>query len=494
VIRTAIAIAAVALIFSAAAAFSFQETPSVKIAVDVNTDGNTGSTVGTIDSCREIAVGDSIDIDVVVMDVPPPATDDSPGGIEGFGMNIHFDPNVLHSTAVISNLMINSPQAFTFVMANYKFNGDANPFPGTTGDSRADYFALGGTPAAGDGVLNRFTFQAVGPGQTDLTVDSELEGVPYPAVFSADSGATIYGVSNLQNARISVGEPCSAPPTPFDPEEPSPTAAASGTAGPTQGPSPTPCPSGQTCGTPVPSNVPADGASVAVDTVPTGNEATSVGEVDECASAAVGETFQVDVIVKDVKDLLAFEMPVSFDPKVLKITDRNVKLFLAGNSGSQVLDASAQTPNNTGIYMASAVDSADPAAPDSGDGILVRLTFNAIAAGTSPIGLDPVSISGTGAADRGILLKNKDNAIIGDTSGDTFFDGPHHRGEIRVGSDCTSGAHVASVDTQPPESNGKDSGTSAWVWVAIAAAVVALVGGAGAGIALMRRRRSLPPQ
>src|SRR5207244_3962463 len=129
------------------------------------------------------------------------------------------------------------------------------------------------------GVLLRFTVQGVAAGQTDLTVDSELEKLPYPAVFSADANLDPYGVSTLQNARLAVGEPCTGAPSPTHPTKPTPTPE----------PSPTPCPSGQTCGTPVASRVPAGNASLAVDAVPTGNEATKVGKIETCASATVSD-------------------------------------------------------------------------------------------------------------------------------------------------------------------------------------------------------------
>ena len=117
--------------------------------------------------------------------------------------------------------------------------------------------------------------------------------------------------------------------------------------------------------------------------------------------------------------------------------------------------------------------------------------MQALKDGRSELSLTPVDISGDRTPDRGVLLRNVDNAIIGDTNGDTFFDGPIAGGEIRIGADCsTPGGVVADPSGDAPGSNSGESGggTDTWVYVAIAAAIVAVVAAAGAGLLLMRRR------
>jgi hypothetical protein len=236
--------------------------------------------------------------------------------------------------------------------------------------------------------------------------------------------------------------------------------------------------------------VPIGNAELAVDVVTTGNQAAEVGTIEDCASATNGQAFFVDVVVEGVEDLLAWELPVSYNPDVLKVTGRDVKLFQAANSGSEVFDASNQTPNETGTYIAAAFDSADPASPDSGDGVLLRLTMTAVGDGTSPVSIDPVDIDGDGGPDRGILLRNADNAIIGDNTDDTFFDGPHAVAEIRVGSACPGGEEVVSAGPQTGTSE-TDDGNDSWVLVAVGAAAVAVLAAAAAGLLLIRRRRTI---
>ncbi|MEK7248263.1 MAG: hypothetical protein AAB092_07295, partial [Chloroflexota bacterium] len=162
------------------------------------------------------------------------------------------------------------------------------------------------------------------------------------------------------------------------------------------------------------------------------------------------------------------------------------------NSGSQVFDASNQTPNTTGFYRTGAVDQADPPALDSGDGVLIRLTMEAIAEGTSAVSISPVDLNQDGQAETGVLLKNGDNQAIGGT----IFRGPIRDAEIRVGTECTGGGRVVPTSAPnggnggggDPESNGDDDSSNTWILIAVGA-VVAFLAVGGAAALLMRRRK-----
>ncbi len=483
-----------ALIVGAATVLSFQSTPSIQIAVDLNTAGNSGTALGSNDACRSVNVGDTFDFDIVAKGVPPADSTNANGGAAGFGINVHFDPAVVNLTNAVNNLWVKSDAPVERIAANYVQYGSANGFPATTGDARVDFYNVSEAGyASGDGVLSRFTAKAVGPGQTTITVDSEIDGTPYPAVFEITDAtaatSTIYAVSNLQNAVIMVGQPCTSAsaPSPFDPVEPTATPTpAPGTTAPTLAPgtTATPVPS------PTPPGVPAGDTRLAIDAVTTGNAATTVGQIDTCASANKGDEFQVDVVIRGVQNLLAWELPISFNKDVLRVDNRDVKLFQQANKGSNVFDSSGQTPNDTGVYFASATDLADPPAPDSGDGVLVRLTFSAVGNGTSQLSLIPIDLNGDRVPDRGVLLKNIDNAIIGDKNGDTFFDGPATGAEIRVGADCPSGAKVVKTTDSGATSSSGGSSSNTWLWIAIAGGAAVVAAAAAAGVLLMRRRRS----
>ena len=80
--------------------------------------------------------------------------------------------------------------------------------------------------------------------------------------------------------------------------------------------------------------------------------------------------------------------------------------------------------------------------------MLVRLSFEAHAEGTTTeIDLDGFDISGDDSIDRGVFMRDVEDRIIGDEDGDTFFDGPKERAEIRVGEDCDDSSARVVVGT-----------------------------------------------
>jgi hypothetical protein len=142
------------------------------------------------------------------------------------------------------------------------------------------------------------------------------------------------------------------------------------------------------------------------------------------------------------------------------------------------------------------VDQADPPTPDSGSGILIRLTMQAVAAGQSEISISAVDQNSDGQPDTGVLLKNVDNLAIGGP----IFRGPTNNAEIRVGSECQDGGTVVETagPTAPGETgNGDDDSSNTWIFIVIGAVVA--VAAAGTGAALLLRRRaggssgSVPP-
>ncbi len=224
----------------------------------------------------------------------------------------------------------------------------------------------------------------------------------------------------------------------------------------------------------------AEDASIGVDADPTGNTATVLGTIDACVEVATGDTFQVDIFVRDVTDLLAWSADLQTDPEIVQVMDRDVELFQAANEGSNVFDGSQQTPDGDGSYSLSAVDTADPDSPDSGSGILARVTIEALAAGVSPLVLAFSDIDDDGTIDRGPFLSDVNAEPIGDDNGDTFFDGAIDDARVAVDTSCSAAF-----------GDDDDDGLSVWVIVAVvlgAAAALAVIG--FAAIVLRGRRPS----
>jgi hypothetical protein len=175
----------------------------------------------------------------------------------------------------------------------------------------------------------------------------------------------------------------------------------------------------------------AGGVSLAVDDVTDGNTGQELGVTDTCRRVETGSTFDVDLIVRGVQDLRAFELYFGFDGSKLKVTHEDVHFFL----GAAARDVSDPLPDTSGHYYLGAFTLGSTA---SGSGVLARLTLMALAPGFSradissfpaPPGLNPGS--------------------------DIPVDGGIQNSQIAIGADC-SGAPppeptASPVPTPSPE-------------------------------------------
>jgi hypothetical protein len=218
--------------------------------------------------------------------------------------------------------------------------------------------------------------------------------------------------------------------------------------------------------------------SLAIDAGTQGNTATSVGTIENCIAVKTGDEFQVDVVVQNISNLLAWEIHLGYDPAVVEVTDQNVKLFQQANAGSSVIDVSGHVPDDSGVHTLSAFDSSDPATPDSGSGILSRVTFKALGPGTSPVRFGANDPNGNGT-----LLRDTNGHLIGNLNGDGFFDGAQQDAQVAVDGSCPAGSVVA----RGPES-ASDSSSFPWLIVSGGAGLFVVVLGAG-GLTLFSRRR-----
>jgi hypothetical protein len=144
-------------------------------------------------------------------------------------------------------------------------------------------------------------------------------------------------------------------------------------------------------------NVGAQGApAIGLDLDTAGNTATSLGPVDACTRVHAGDQFDVDVYVRDVPPLEGVQATVRYDPTLLRPVGREVDLFLATKPGSNVsaVEKPAQSP---GAYLVAGFDfGADSA--ESGSGAAIRVTFEALTAGTSTLEASDVLMIDEGGA------------------------------------------------------------------------------------------------
>ncbi len=179
-----------------------QAQESVTVAIDTDTTGNTATSLGDIQNCNSISVGQSLDVDVTVATIPPwndlngdgtPEKNDT-GGLQGFQFILLYDPQIVEVTAINNEMLIAANGVIPVDLGDELPDRDGRFELGF-----ADYDST--TPEDGAGVLSRITLTAVGNGQSNLDL-SETEVV--------DTGGDGYTLT-VGNAAVSVGQACTAP-------------------------------------------------------------------------------------------------------------------------------------------------------------------------------------------------------------------------------------------------------------------------------------------
>ncbi len=202
--------------------------------------------------------------------------------------------------------------------------------------------------------------------------------------------------------------------------------------------------------------------TLAVDADPTGNTATSVGNIDDCLSVDLGDTFDVDIVIENVANLLGWESPFVYDKSILEVVNINVRLFQAANPNSNVINASEAPPDRDGLFLMGAADVSK--ATDNGSGVLARLTLQAVGTGVSPASIPQVDFNNDGTPDLGPTLAALIFGAIehlGDTNGDNLFDGPTDHARIAVGLPCTAATPTPTPAPTPTAGAGQTPGVGA---------------------------------
>jgi hypothetical protein len=117
-----------------------------------------------------------------------------------------------------------------------------------------------------------------------------------------------------------------------------------------------------------------------------------------------------------------------------------------------------------------------------GSGVLARLTLEAAGPGVSDLSVRSVPTSA--GAPVGPVLTDSDAQHIGDSDGDSFFDGAILDAQVAVDESCPADAE-GPIEVL---TSGGDDGVSSWIFIAGAVGIVAAV--SFGGLALIRLRRS----
>ena len=181
-------------------------------AIDTNVAGNGATTLGPTEPCAQIAaVGQTRQIDLVLKSVPSE-------GLAAAAFDLAYDPTKIRITAFNEDFMMGPGEnSLPFL---------ADPLPDADGSFRLEIVDLlvpdpPAPPgwATGDGVLVRFTVEAVGSGSTSVYLSDAIEGDQMPNFLDPPPEAAPYQVAMMSSGQIAVGPTTCADPTPT----PSPT-------------------------------------------------------------------------------------------------------------------------------------------------------------------------------------------------------------------------------------------------------------------------------
>lgn len=171
---------------------------STAMGIDADPTGNEATSLGAIDLCVSMATGESLDVDVFIADV---------ADLKGWQATFRYEASVLRVAKSDVELFLFGEQGRLFNLSD--------PVPDQDGSysfAVADMTPGGGH--SGSGVLARVTLEAVGTGESFLTLDEIILG---------DSGAMPMGDVTgdgwfdgaVGHAQVWVDEPCpSVLPTP----------------------------------------------------------------------------------------------------------------------------------------------------------------------------------------------------------------------------------------------------------------------------------------
>jgi len=180
---------------------------STTVGIDADPTGNDAASLGEIDACISVGVGQTFDVDIFVTDV---------ADLAGWQATFGYEPSVLQVVGTNVDLFLAGDQPGR-VLDLSEVLPDQD---GSYGFRVADM-----TPGAaghdGSGVLARVTLEAVTAGSSFLTLDEIILGSSEILAIGDVTGDNMFD-GPISYAQVWVDEPCpSALPTP--PPKPSPT-------------------------------------------------------------------------------------------------------------------------------------------------------------------------------------------------------------------------------------------------------------------------------
>lgn len=231
----------------------------------------------------------------------------------------------------------------------------------------------------------------------------------------------------------------------------------------------------------IPPAVAQETTTLAIDAEPAENSATLLGPRTVCIAVQEGQTFDVDITIDNVVDLSAWDAYLGFDDSVVNVIDRDVQQFMVSTPDGNAFDLSESVPDDGSPYRIGAADLSDPPTGVSGSGVLARLTLEAVGPGVTDLTLQPQA-TGFEGQQIGPTLTDVNANGIGDSDGDSFFDGPTLDARVAVNGDCSGTSGPTALLP------GNDGGIPWWVFAAGSVGIVLAAGIGGVALIVLRRR------
>jgi hypothetical protein len=196
------------------------------VAIDMDSAGNTATSIGNTDGCVSVAANAEFTVDVVVDKVP--AVSGGAGGLAGFQVTVLYDPAKINVTAYNINMMMASSGGSNVLDFTTPPGADGGDIPqddipeGMDGSFAVGAADFGTTTENGVGVLARVTLKAVGNGTDTIGILSGQQPNGDPNLFINDSANNQYDITEARAGTVVIGGAC---PEPTPSPTPSPTPA-----------------------------------------------------------------------------------------------------------------------------------------------------------------------------------------------------------------------------------------------------------------------------
>jgi hypothetical protein len=203
--------------------------------------------------------------------------------------------------------------------------------------------------------------------------------------------------------------------------------------------------------------------TLGIDTIATGNTALALGTTEACRVVSNTSAFNVDIYLKGISDIAAFDMYLQYDAGKITLTkpgasnQGNNALFMLqqaqptppGNNFNNYSDPLPDTVN-PGIYNLAAADFAVvegspdpyPSTGAEGDGVLVRLeiqgksSFVTFPGMSTTLKLTPFINAGTGH-EVGPTITSSTGGLVGDYDSDGWVDNVINATLVSSGGTCS---------------------------------------------------------